>query len=72
MKVKVVGLVALCCTLGLFASFPLSRTGHTQTTKGSPQTGLSPDERDLLNEINRVRPTARYRRCSQSSLDCDP
>jgi uncharacterized protein YkwD len=55
MKVKVVGLVALCCAVGLFASFPLSRTGHTQTTKGSPQTGLSPDERDLLNEINQVR-----------------
>jgi uncharacterized protein YkwD len=54
MKVKSLGLVALCCTLGLFATFSLSRTGHTQTSKGSPQT-LSQDERDLLNEINQVR-----------------
>jgi uncharacterized protein YkwD len=55
MKVKSLGLVTLCCALGLFGTFSLSRTGHTQTTKGSPQTGLSQDERDLLNEINQVR-----------------
>jgi uncharacterized protein YkwD len=54
MKVKSLGLVTLCCAVGLFATFSLSRTGHTQTTKGSPQI-LSPDERDLLNEINQVR-----------------
>ncbi|HMJ25013.1 MAG TPA: CAP domain-containing protein [Pyrinomonadaceae bacterium] len=55
MKVRSVGLVALCCALGLFATLSPSLTGQTQTTKGLANDGMSQDERELLNEINQVR-----------------
>jgi uncharacterized protein YkwD len=55
MRVRLVGLVALCCAFGLIASFSFSNRGQSQTTKASTNDGLSPDERDLLNEINQAR-----------------
>jgi len=50
MKVRLVGLVALCA-LTLILSIPGSRESHSQTTKAS----LSQGEQDLLNEINQAR-----------------
>lgn len=55
MKVRLVGLVALCCALGLLVSFSGSDKGQSQTTKSSANDGLSQAERDLLNEINQAR-----------------
>ena len=55
MKVRFVGLVALCCALGVILSFSGSDRGQSQTNKISVNDGLSPDERDLLNEINQAR-----------------
>jgi uncharacterized protein YkwD len=50
MKVRLVGLVALCA-LTLILSIPGSREGHSQTTKAA----LSQGEQDVLNEINQAR-----------------
>jgi uncharacterized protein YkwD len=55
MKVRLVGLVALCWALGLYATLSPPPTGLAQSPKGSANDGPSPDERDLLNEINQVR-----------------
>jgi len=50
MKVRLVGLVALCI-LTFILCFPGSRGSHSQTTKAS----LSQGEQELLNEINQAR-----------------
>jgi uncharacterized protein YkwD len=50
MKVRLVGLAALCA-LALIISFPGSRRSQSQTTKAS----LSQGEQELLNEINLAR-----------------
>ena len=55
MKVRLVGLAALCCAFGLIASFSGSDKGQTQTNKNAARDSLSADERDLLNEINQAR-----------------
>lgn len=55
MKIRFVGLVALYCALGLVLSLPGSDTGQSQATGGSSNSGLSPAEQDLLNEINQAR-----------------
>jgi uncharacterized protein YkwD len=55
MNVRLVGLAALCCALVVMATFSVSEKGHSQATKLSANTGLSADERDLLNEINQAR-----------------
>ena len=55
MKIRFVGLVALCCALGLALSFPGSDTGQSQATSNSSNNGLSQAEQDLLNEINQAR-----------------
>jgi uncharacterized protein YkwD len=55
MKVRFVGLVALCCVFGLIASFSGSHKGQTQTSKNTASNSLSADEQDLLNEINQAR-----------------
>jgi hypothetical protein len=55
MRIRLVGLVALCCALALIVSFPRSDRGQSQTTKTSSANGLSPDEQDLLDEINQAR-----------------
>jgi len=55
MKVRFVGLVTLCCALGLIACFSFPDRGQSQTTRNSSNSALSQDERDLLNEINQVR-----------------
>lgn len=55
MKVRLVGLLALCCAFGLIASFSGSDKGQTQTNKTAAQNSLSADEQDLLNEINQAR-----------------
>jgi uncharacterized protein YkwD len=55
MKVRSIGLLALSCALGLFATLSPSLTGHTQTSKALAGDGMSQDERELLSEINEVR-----------------
>jgi len=55
MKIRLVGLLALCCAVSLIVSFPSSDRGQSQTTKTSSANGLAPDEQDLLNEINQAR-----------------
>jgi uncharacterized protein YkwD len=55
MKVRFVGLVALCCAFGILLSFSAADIGQTQTTKSPASNGLSKDEQDLLNEINLAR-----------------
>ena len=55
MKVRLVGLAVLGCALALVASFFVTNSGRSQTTKSSTAPGLSPDERDLLAEINQAR-----------------
>jgi uncharacterized protein YkwD len=55
MKVRIVGLVALCCVFALVASLSFSHTGQSQTAKSTTINAMSQDERDLLNEINQVR-----------------
>jgi uncharacterized protein YkwD len=55
MKVRFVGLMALCCALALIASFSGSNSSHSQTKKVSTARGLGPTEQDLLTEINQVR-----------------
>jgi uncharacterized protein YkwD len=55
MKVRFVGLVALCCAFGIIVSFSRSDRGQTQTVKDAVNDGLSQDERELLNEINQAR-----------------
>ncbi len=53
MKVRLAGLLALCCAFGLIVSFSHSDATQSQTTQA--RNGLSQDERDLINEINEVR-----------------
>jgi hypothetical protein len=55
MKVRFVGLTALCCALALIASFSGSNSSQSQTKKVSTATGLAPTEQELLTEINQVR-----------------
>ncbi|HYR75461.1 MAG TPA: CAP domain-containing protein [Pyrinomonadaceae bacterium] len=55
MKVRLVGLMALCCALALIASFSGANSSHSQTKKTSTATGLSQAEQDLLTEINQAR-----------------
>jgi uncharacterized protein YkwD len=55
MKVRLVGLTALCCTLALIASFSGANSSHSQTQKTSTASGLSQAEQDLLTEINQAR-----------------
>jgi uncharacterized protein YkwD len=55
MKVRFVGLLALCCTLTLIVSFSGVDKGQSQINKGSAGASLSEAERDLLNEINQAR-----------------
>ena len=55
MKVRFVGLVALCCAFGVILSFSGTDKGQSQANKISVKDNLSPDERDLLNEINQAR-----------------
>jgi hypothetical protein len=55
MKIRLVGLVALCCAVALIVSLLRSDRGQSQTAKTSSANGLSPDEQDLLNEINQAR-----------------
>ena len=55
MKVRLAGLLALCCAFGLIVSFSHSDASESQTTKAQAREGLSKDERDLMNEINEVR-----------------
>jgi uncharacterized protein YkwD len=55
MKVRFIGLVALCCTLALIATFSAVDKGQSQTSKGAAGGGLSEAERDLLGEINQAR-----------------
>lgn len=55
MKVRFVGLVALCCAFGIYLSFSASDRGQSQTTRTPVSDGLSKDERDLLTEINLAR-----------------
>jgi uncharacterized protein YkwD len=59
MKVRMVGLAALCCALTLIISFSNSHKSRSQTTKTSLSNGLSQAEQDLLTEINlaRAKPT---------------
>lgn len=55
MKIRLVGIAALCCAAALIISFPGSHRGQSQTTKTSSANGLSPDEQALLTEINQAR-----------------
>lgn len=56
MKVRLVGLSALCCALALIVFFPGSNSSRSQTNKASTGSGgLSQAEQDLLTEINQVR-----------------
>lgn len=56
MKVRIVGLLAICCVLALIVSFSGVDTGLSQTNKGSTgSTSPSDADRDLLNEINQAR-----------------
>jgi uncharacterized protein YkwD len=59
MKVRFVGLVALCCAFGVILSFSRSDRGQSPTTPKAVNDGLSQDERDLLNEINQARANPR-------------
>lgn len=55
MKIRLVGLLALCCALALIVFLPSSDRSRAQTTKASADSGLSQAEQDLLNEINQAR-----------------
>lgn len=55
MRVRFIGLVALCCACGIFLSFSASDRGQSQTTQTPASDGLSKDERELLTEINLAR-----------------
>jgi uncharacterized protein YkwD len=55
MKVRLIGLLALCCVLALIASFAGVDNGQSQANKGPAGVSLSEPERDLLNEINQAR-----------------
>jgi len=55
MRVRFIGLVALCCAFGILLSFSAADRGQTQTTKTPVSDGLSKDERELLTEINLAR-----------------
>jgi uncharacterized protein YkwD len=55
MKVRLAGLLVLCCVLALFVSFSGADKGQSQTNKGPAGPNLSEAERDLLTEINQAR-----------------
>src|SRR6266852_7959230 len=55
MKVRLVGLTALCGALALIVCFSGSKSSHSQTRKASTATGFSQAEQDLLIEINQAR-----------------
>lgn len=55
MKVRLVGVTALCCALAMIASFSDRNSSHSQTSKTSTATGLPQAEQDLLTEINQAR-----------------
>lgn len=55
MKIRLVGLAALCCALGLIFCFSGVDKSQSQTNKGTFSTGLSDAGHDLLNEINQAR-----------------
>src|SRR5712692_6487940 len=55
MKVRLVGLTALCCALALIVSISGKNSSRAQTKKTSTATVLSQTERDLLTEINQAR-----------------
>ena len=53
MRIKLVGLIALCCALMLVASF--SNSSGNQPARASASDGLSQAEQELLKEINLAR-----------------
>ena len=55
MKVRFVGLMALCCALVLVVSFPGSHRSQSQSNKVPLGIDLSQAARELLNEINQAR-----------------
>jgi uncharacterized protein YkwD len=55
MKGRFVGLVVLCCAIGIILSFSGSDRGQSQTAGTPVNDGLSQDARDLLSEINQAR-----------------
>jgi uncharacterized protein YkwD len=55
MKVRLVGLTALCCALALIVSLSGRNPSRAQTKKTSTATVLSQAEHDLLTEINQAR-----------------
>jgi len=55
MKPRLVGTVAICCTLGLAFAIFGGDQGQSQTTKDASGAALSEVERDLLREINQAR-----------------
>ena len=55
MKVRLVGLTALCCALALMVGFSNSNLSHSQTQKTSNTSGPPQAEKELLTEINQAR-----------------
>ena len=55
MKVRLVGLMALCCALALIVAFSSTNPSHSQNTSVSTGTVLSQAEQDVLTEINLAR-----------------
>src|SRR3979409_2636581 len=55
MKVRMIGLAALCCAFTLIVSFSNSPKSRSQTSKAAPGNGVSQAEQDLLTEINQAR-----------------
>jgi uncharacterized protein YkwD len=55
MKVRLVGLTALCCALALVVSFSVGNSTRAQTKKTSTAPVHSQAEQDLLIEINQAR-----------------
>src|SRR5712692_5873307 len=53
MKLRLVGILALCCALAAIVYFEANT--YSQTKKTSSASGLSQPEQDLLNEINQAR-----------------
>jgi len=55
MKVRLVGLLALCCALTLMVGWSGWNSSLSQAQKGSTPPGLPQAEQDLLTEINQAR-----------------
>ena len=55
MKVRLVGLMVVCCALALTVALSSSNPSYSQTAKVSTGTVLSQAEQDLLTEINQAR-----------------